>query len=112
MGKRGNARRRERMRKCLAATEHECWLCLEPLDMAVPAGNPLAVEIDEEIPVSRGGDPLSLRNVHLVHRMCNLRKGDRILPKGFFAKKGGMAVQEQPKTSRNWFGDGDTATSG
>ena len=102
MSRRGNSRKRERLRRRLAITEHECWLCLGargPLDFSLPKGHPLAVEIDEEVPYSKGGDPLDPRQTHLVHRCCNLKKGARLLPKGAFAEH---AEAEQPKPSREW----------
>lgn len=104
MGKRGNFRHRERLRRKLAERECECWLCLGargPLDLSLPAGHPLAVEIDEEIPVSKGGDPLDERNCHLVHRCCNLQKGARMLPRGAFAASD--VARAKPGTSRKWF---------
>ena len=109
MGKRGNFRRRERMRRALSAVEHECWLCLGargPLDFSLPATHPLAVEIDEEVPVSRGGDPLDLSNAHLVHRYCNIEKGGRVLPRGAFYKQNDSGAGG-PETSRNWFSPGE-----
>jgi 5-methylcytosine-specific restriction endonuclease McrA len=34
------------------------------------------MEIDEIIPVSKGGDPFDLANCQLTHRRCNQRKGN------------------------------------
>lgn len=101
MSRRGNSRKREALRRRLAMTEHECWLCLGargPLDLTLPPGLPLSVEIDEETPFSKGGDPLDPRTTHLVHRCCNLEKGARVLPMGAFADAGG----EPTSTSRKW----------
>ncbi len=36
----------------------------------------MSAEVDEIIPVSKGGDPLDIRNCQLVHRVCNQRKGN------------------------------------
>lgn len=104
MGKRGNFRLRERLRRRLAEREDECWLCLGargPLDLSLPAGHPLSVEIDEEIPVSKGGSPLDEGNCHLVHRCCNLQKGARVLQRGAFAFP--EHAPSKPETSREWF---------
>lgn len=104
MGKRGNFRHRERLRRRLAEREDVCWLCLGargPLDLSIPAGHPLSVEIDEEVPVSKGGSPVDEGNCHLVHRACNLQKGARILPRGAFAAAD--ARPPRPETSREWF---------
>lgn len=93
------------MRKRLAAVQRECWLCLEPLrfDVTDPR-DPKFVVIDEEVPVSKGGDPLDESNCNLVCRCCNARKGDRILKKGAFAKGAkAIAKMHTPKPSRKWF---------
>ena len=102
MGTRGNFRRREAMRRRLAAQEggDECWLCGRPLDPSIPTPDPMSVEIDEIVPVALGGDPLDDANCRLVHRACNLRKGCRVLPQGAFAPKGGP--RPRPRPSRNW----------
>ena len=56
----------------------------------------MAPEVDEIIPVSRGGDPYDLENVQLVHRKCNRAKSNK-LP-GDFIKK---AANPAP-VSRAW----------
>lgn len=38
--------------------------------------HPLSPEVDEIIPVSLGGDPLSRANCRLSHRICNVRRGN------------------------------------
>lgn len=97
---RGSYRRRQRIKRALMAVEHVCWLCLEPLDFTVTdSRDPRFVVVDEELPVSKGGDPLDIRNCHLVDRACNARKGARVLQRGAFAGKRGCGV---PRTSRNW----------
>lgn len=105
MSRRGNSRKRERLRCRLAAVERECWLCLGkrgPLDLSLPPGLPLSVELDEEIPFSKGGDPLDPRCVHLVHRCCNLEKGARVLPRGAFYAEDGADGDGKPTPSRRW----------
>ena len=97
---RGSWRRRARIRRALAATERVCWLCLDPLDWTIADWrDPDYVVIDEELPVSKGGDCLDIRNCHLVHAKCNLRKGSRILGRGAFADRPAPAP---PRTSRKW----------
>ena len=39
----------------------------------------MAYELDEIIPVSRGGDPFSYDNVDAAHRSCNQRRGNKPL---------------------------------
>lgn len=38
----------------------------------------MAPEVDEIIPISKGGSPLDWNNVQLVHRRCNQRKGNHV----------------------------------
>lgn len=97
---RGSYRKRQRIKRALAAVERECWLCLEPLDFTISDNrDPRFVVVDEELPVSKGGDPLDIDGCHLVHRQCNARKGARILPRGAFASP---AKGTKPSTSRCW----------
>ena len=119
MGARGDTRKRRKLKARLAVSEHECWLCLGyygPLDFSLPYLHPFAVEIDEEVPFSKGGDPNDPRGTHLVHRFCNLKKGSKILPRGAFsegieasgvngrraASEGFAKKSEKPSPSRAW----------
>ena len=36
----------------------------------------MSFEVDEIVPVSKGGDPLDFANTQPAHRSCNLRKGN------------------------------------
>lgn len=38
----------------------------------------MSFEVDELVPVSRGGDPLDYTNVGAAHRICNQRRGNRM----------------------------------
>lgn len=53
-------------------------LCGEEVDKTIPTPHPDSAEIDEIIPISKGGDPLSRTNTQLVHRHCNRTKSDRL----------------------------------
>ena len=48
-----------------------CWICGMPIDPSLPAGHPLCFELDELVPVSKGGSPVDMRNVAGAHRLCN-----------------------------------------
>lgn len=73
-----------------------CALCGREVDKSLPAGQPLSPELDEIIPVSRGGSPYDIDNLQLVHRICNERKSNRLPGED---EKGG----ENPlPVSRNW----------
>lgn len=76
-----NGHRRRRLRARVLATETYCaWSHCEwpddPVDKTLHWNHPLAPEVDEIIPVSRGGDPLARSNVRLMHRICNQRRGN------------------------------------
>lgn len=77
-----NGHRRRQLRRWLAAQGGPCALCGGEIDYTLPAGHPLAFEVDEIVPVSRGGDPLDRDNVQPAHRICNERKGNRMGPLG------------------------------
>ena len=72
----GSARRKLRAR--LRGEGRPCHLCGQPIDYSLPAGHPWSFEVDEIIPVSRGGDPLDYGNVDAAHRLCNQRRGNRM----------------------------------
>jgi 5-methylcytosine-specific restriction endonuclease McrA len=66
------------VRKRVLARDSICALCGKPVDKSLPAGDPMCGEVDEIIPVSRGGSPYAMSNVQLAHRICNQRKGNRM----------------------------------
>lgn len=72
----GNARRKLRAR--LRAEGRPCHICGQPIDYSLPAGHPWSFEVDELVPVSRGGSPLDYSNVDAAHRICNQRRGNRM----------------------------------
>lgn len=71
----GSARRK--LRAWLKAQGRPCHLCGGAIDYSLPAGDPMSFEVDEIIPVSKGGDPLDRSNVDAAHRICNQRRGNR-----------------------------------
>lgn len=76
--RRSNGARRTALRKRVAAMGMPCALCGQAIDYSLPAGDPMSYELDEIIPVSRGGDPFDIDNVQPSHRICNQRKGNRM----------------------------------
>lgn len=88
-----NGHRRRQLRKRVLATYSTCALCGQPVDKSLPAGHPMAPEVDEIIPISKGGSPLDWNNVQLVHRQCNLKKSDHVK-----VLNRGLKIQ----TSREW----------
>lgn len=76
-----NGHRRRQLRARVLASETYCaWAQCEwpdePINKRLPWNHPLAGEVDEIIPVSLGGDPLSRANTRLLHRVCNQRRGN------------------------------------
>lgn len=76
-----NGTRRRKIRARLKAMQLPCAICGLPIDYELPAGDPMSFEVDEIIPVSLGGDELDFNNVQPAHRICNERKGNKIVYK-------------------------------
>ena len=90
-----NFKRRDDIRRWLLQTQDTCALCGKPIDKALKSPDPMSAEVDEIIPISRGGSPVDRGNVQLVHRICNQRKGNKVTAN--------RRVSEQPlPTSRVW----------
>lgn len=105
--RRANGSRRTALRKRVAALGLPCWLCGHPIDYSLTTyidpkdgrekRHPWSFELDEVIPVSKGGDPLDIRNVRPAHRICNQKRSNKThLKQPPKPTKGGL-----PK-SREW----------
>ena len=75
--RRTNGWRRDQLRRRVLAAYDTCAICGKPIDKTLRTPHPLSAEVDELIPVSRGGDPLSFTNCRLVHRRCNRLKSNK-----------------------------------
>lgn len=73
-----NSALRSSLRKRVLAAYDTCAICGREVDKSLPYLDPLAPEVDEIIPVSRGGSPYDWDNLQLVHRICNQRKGNKM----------------------------------
>lgn len=73
-----NGSLRRKLRARLAAEGRPCALCGRPIDYSLPARDPMSFEVDEVVPVSRGGSPYDYENLQPTHRICNQRKGNRM----------------------------------
>ena len=62
----------------------------------------MSFELDEIIPVSKGGDPLDINNVAPAHRICNQRRSNKSLS-GTLQKH----REDTTTTSRDWLSEGD-----
>jgi 5-methylcytosine-specific restriction endonuclease McrA len=76
--RRSNGSRRDKLRKRVADEGLPCHLCGKPIDYSLPAGHPMSYELDEIVPVSKGGSPFDRDNVAPAHRICNQKRGNRI----------------------------------
>ena len=92
-----NGHRRRQLVARVKAEETQCALCGGYVDKSLGylAGahgprctspdcigcvpHPMRGEVDEDLPRSRGGDPLSRENTGLMHRKCNREKGTRTI---------------------------------
>lgn len=92
-----NSSLRSTLRKRVIATYDTCALCGREVDKTLPYLDPLAPEVDEIVPVSRGGSPYDWDNLQLVHRICNQRKGSKMA--GDIDLRG---VQNPTPLSRSW----------
>ena len=91
-------RARKSVESRVKAEESVCHLCLEPVDKTLPVGVPGAAEVDEIVPVSRGGDPLDRSNCRLAHKSCNSRRQGMSVAE--FHRR---YLRQQPLvTSRDW----------
>ncbi len=87
---------RSALRARIWATQNDCGVCGYPVDKTLTKGLPLSPELDEIIPVSRGGSPYDFENLQLTHRKCNRKKGNRLV-----GETGGVYEDPLP-VSRAW----------
>lgn len=93
-----NGAKRREIRRWLMHTQDTCALCGKPIDKTLRTPHPMSAEVDEIIPVSKGGSPYDRGNVQLVHRICNQRKGNKIYREG---ERVPASAKPLP-TSREW----------
>ena len=109
-----NGHRRRELVKRVKAEEHTCALCGDPLDKTLTMDwgkhskrcvksdckgcipHPRRVEVDEDIPRSRGGSPYERKNTHAMERQCNQFKGAMTLTEAK-AKLAGTTPTEPKK---------------
>ena len=70
---------RQSLRKRVLATYDTCAICGREVDKSLPPNHPLAPQVDEIIPVSRGGSPYDWDNLQLTHRECNIKKSNKMV---------------------------------
>lgn len=91
-----NGHRRRQARAWVLATQDICGICGCAVDKDLPAGHPMAAEVDEIVPVSRGGSALDKSNLQIAHRICNQRKSNKM------PGAPSTAADEALPTSQDW----------
>ena len=86
------------LRRRVAKRGDPCALCGKPIDYSLPRGHPMAYELDEIVPVSRGGSPIDPDNVQATHAVCNRRKGNKL-------ESELKAIDMEFSTSRDWWSE-------
>lgn len=90
-------------RRAIQSKEHYCAECHLWIDVTLPFKldngklNPMAVEVDHEIPISRGGPPYEISNLRLTHMKCNRKKGSKMQ-----SDYEGLEVANQFPISHQW----------
>ncbi len=74
-----NGHRRRKAIARMRALANPCGICGRPIDYNLAAGHPMAFEVDEIVPVSKGGSPYEFENLEAAHRICNQRRGNKPL---------------------------------
>ncbi len=100
-----NGHARRKVRAWLKAQGLPCHICGRAIDYSLPAGHPMSFEVDEIVPVSKGGSPIDRANVAAAHRICNERRGNKPLRKNGSPPADaprGPEHTEQPVTTRDW----------
>lgn len=73
-----NPAQRRALRARVFASTDVCGICGYYVDKSLPPYTPMSPEVDEIIPVNRGGDPYQYENLQLTHRKCNRAKSDKM----------------------------------
>lgn len=124
--RRANGHRRRQLVARVLAEEAVCALCGRPVDKTLTnlpgrhsprcttpdcpgcIPHPHRPEVDEDLPVTRGGSPYDRANCHLMHRECNRWKSNRTLAEAKAAlgqqRRGTPPARPKPDitTSRDW----------
>lgn len=94
-----NGHRRRTIRAHHMAHPHPiCGICGQPIDKTLHYLDPGALEVDEIVPVSRGGSPYTRANTQPAHRSCNQAKGNRMPGDPAITR----TAPQQPTTALDW----------
>lgn len=84
------------MRATVMKREDRCYLCGKPVDKALPGSYPMGPQVDHVMARSAGGALYSTSNLHLVHAICNQKKGNLSLDEFRYRQA------KDSQHSRNW----------
>lgn len=95
----GNARRK--LARRVRAEQRGCWICRafgrpDAIDYELPPMHPMAFELDELVPVSKGGSPTEYANVDATHRACNAWRSNRSVDEVYAIARRQMASRTLP----------------
>lgn len=98
---------RDRLRARVLREEDTCHLCDEPVDVNLGPHLPGSPEVDEVVPVSKGGSPILRSNVRLAHRACNVRRSNKTVQEHREGTEGAPPPLHQARaTTRDWWTQG------
>ncbi|MGC4964252.1 HNH endonuclease [Gordonia sp. DT101] len=102
--RRANGHRRDQVRQRVLREEHLCHLCGQLVEKTLPTPHPGSPEVDEIIPVSKGGSAYDRANCRLSHRACNRDRSDQDL-RGYLARRTRPTVGDAAEsiTERRWW---------
>ena len=89
-----NGHRRRQLVARVKARDTHCALCHEPLNPTAPNLDPRQTVVDEDIPRSRGGNPLDPANTNGMHRACNRWKSTMTLAEAHAAIAAGARISQ------------------
>ena len=102
-----NGHRRRQVRAWLESQGLPCHICGQPIDYSLKwwvdpkdgkrKRHPMSFEVDELVPVSLGGSPYDKANLAPAHRICNQKRGNKVV-----LYKTEPPKDESLKTSREW----------
>lgn len=75
--RRANGHRRDSARRIVRSWGGPCAICRMPIDYSLPPGTPWSFEVDEIVPVSKGGSPYDPASLQPAHRRCNQWRSNR-----------------------------------
>lgn len=65
-------------KRAIESKDHVCALCGKPINAELKTPDPMSLEVDHIIPISRGGAPYDIDNLQLTHRRCNRLKSNKL----------------------------------